>query len=189
MWRRRQSPSCCVFKTSWGWMGVVAGRAGIVRILLPLTRRSDAVAHLRNELPAARDEPGDIADFIEQCRAYFRGEAADFRDIKCILPPPRTFDGKVLRACRRIPLGETVGYGCLAKRIDRPAAARAVAAALGRNPVPLVVPCHRVIMANGRVGGFSAPGGVTLKNRLLDHERQFMNSGCRPLFRDPSSTG
>jgi methylated-DNA-[protein]-cysteine S-methyltransferase len=91
----------------------------------------------------------------------------DFSDVACELPGERTFGGLVLLACRRIPYDQTSSYGELARKIRRPDAARAVAGALGKNPLPLVVPCHRVTYADGSLGGFSAPGGVDVKRRML----------------------
>ena len=85
---------------------------------------------------------------------------------------PATLTGKVLAACRKIPYGQTRSYGSLAQEIDAPDAARAVAAALGKNPIPLVVPCHRVTYSDGRPGGFSAAGGVALKLRMLALEKR-----------------
>jgi methylated-DNA-[protein]-cysteine S-methyltransferase len=78
----------------------------------------------------------------------------------------------VLAACRKIPYGQTRSYGAIAKEIDAPDAARAVASALGKNPIPLVVPCHRVVYSDGRAGGFSSPGGVDLKLRMLAIEKR-----------------
>ncbi len=190
MRQRRQSICISVFETSWGWMGVSAGPTGIGRVILPRPERAEVVSRLAEEFPSGHNSADSgIAGFQEQCREYFDGGCPAFQDVPCILPSPRTLDGTILRECRRIPPGTTLSYGLLAKNIGRPAAARAVAAALGRNPVPLVVPCHRVIMADGSIGGFSVPRGGALKRRLLDHERRLMNSGSPPRCPGPSSTG
>ena len=77
-----------------------------------------------------------------------------------------------MTACRDIRFGQTVSYGRLAEMAGKPGAARAVGRALAKNPLPLIIPCHRVICANGKIGGFSAPGGVTLKKRLLQLEQE-----------------
>jgi len=78
---------------------------------------------------------------------------------------------KVLRACRNIPHGQTATYGALAARVGSPAAARAVGGAMAANPIPLIIPCHRVLRADGGLGGFSTTGGTATKQRLLQHER------------------
>jgi O-6-methylguanine DNA methyltransferase len=86
--------------------------------------------------------------------------------------PP--FYQKVWRACAEIPAGKTCSYGELARRIGHPFAARAVGQALGKNPFAPIVPCHRVIRADGNIGGFSAPGGIRAKARLLAKERKLL---------------
>ena len=82
------------------------------------------------------------------------------------------FDTAVYRVARDIPPGETLTYGEIAERLDDPGAARAVGQALGANPIPIIIPCHRVLAAGGRAGGFSAPGGVATKLELLEIERR-----------------
>ncbi|MCD6304108.1 MAG: methylated-DNA--[protein]-cysteine S-methyltransferase [Planctomycetes bacterium] len=156
-----------VWSTAWGPMGGVADGGGLVRLVLP-HYQADQLAELLawEHAGAARsDEP--FRRIIELSRAYFRGEAVEFDDVPLVLPPERTFDGRVYRRCRLVPYGRTVAYGELARSMGRPDAARAVAASLGRNPLPLVVPCHRVTYADGRAGGFSAAGGPQLKQRMI----------------------
>ncbi len=87
------------------------------------------------------------------------------------------FQQAVWRACMEIPAGETRSYGWIARRIGRPGAARAVGGALGKNPFAPAVPCHRVIKADGTPGGFSAPGGVREKLKLLEREKRRRGSG------------
>ncbi|OGS63640.1 MAG: 6-O-methylguanine DNA methyltransferase [Elusimicrobia bacterium RIFOXYB2_FULL_62_6] len=82
------------------------------------------------------------------------------------------FQRAVWRACMAIPAGETRSYGWIARRIGRPGAARAVGSALGKNPFAPAVPCHRVISSDGSLGGFSAPGGLKTKARLLAKEKK-----------------
>lgn len=103
-----------------------------------------------------------------QLRGYFRGERTEF-DVPLVLEGT-SFQGAVWRALSRIPYGETVSYGQVGAWIGRPNASRAVGLACGRNPVPIVVPCHRVIGADGRLVGFG--GGIDLKRRLLDFEHE-----------------
>ena len=160
-----------VWPTAWGPMGAAAGAAGVNRIVLPHYQADQIAELLVWERPGARRDETPFETLIELSRRYFNAEQVDFADIVCDLPAERTFSGKVLRACREIPYGRTQGYGALARRIGRADAARAVATALGKNPLPLVVPCHRVTYADGRSGGFSAPGGVELKQRMLAMER------------------
>ncbi|MGZ8287330.1 MAG: methylated-DNA--[protein]-cysteine S-methyltransferase [Allosphingosinicella sp.] len=97
------------------------------------------------------------------------GDRTDLGDIK-VDPEGSAFERNVWQAARRIPCGEVRSYGDIAREIGAPGAAQAVGLALGRNPVPIVVPCHRVLAADGRTGGFSAPGGVATKFRILEIE-------------------
>ena len=162
-----------IWTTAWGPMGGACGPAGIVRIALPHYSLKDLEQVLRWEHPGAlRDEHKEpFEKLIELCRAYFNGKKVDFADIPCALPAAATLGGKVLAACRRIPYGQTRSYGAIAQEIGAPDSARAVAAALGKNPTPLVVPCHRVTYSDGRSGGFSSPGGVEQKVRMLAMEK------------------
>jgi len=113
-----------------------------------------------------------MEDFIELTRRYFNAQQADFSQILVDLPPAGSFSGIVLRTCRQIPCGQTRSYSQLAEMMGQPQAARAAATALSKNPTPLVIPCHRVIHADGTMGGFSAAGGVELKLRLIDLENK-----------------
>lgn len=120
--------------------------------------------------PAYVDEPP--AEIRRQVREYERGERHTF-DLSTATPD--TFTGRVMDAMAAIPYGETRTYGDLAADLDT--APIAVGQACGRNPVPIVVPCHRVLGSDGDLHGYSAPGGVALKRRLLDHERDATDQG------------
>ena len=107
----------------------------------------------------------------ERIIAYFEGENVDFSTDPAVnLDALSPFDRKVLQACRKIRPGETTTYGDLAVRAGHPGVARAVGSALAHNPIPLIIPCHRVLRSDGSLGGFSAPGGLTTKQNLLRHE-------------------
>lgn len=103
-----------------------------------------------------------------QLREYAAGERRTF-DLEVAFPD--TFTGRVMRAIAAIPYGETRTYGELAEALDT--SPRAVGGGCGRNPLPIVVPCHRVLRSNGGLGGYSGAGGVKLKRRLLDHEARY----------------
>lgn len=182
-----------VAKTDWGWIGVTATERGIARIVLPCRRRADALSKTaptrspslrRRRKPACRDAcgagRGEGAAVRLEKRAislladYFRTGRMDW-NLPLDLGGATDFEKKVWRAARKIPSGEVITYGELARQIGQQGAARAVGRALGRNPVPIAVPCHRIVGANGRLTGFSAPGGVELKARLISHERAY---GC-----------
>lgn len=111
--------------------------------------------------------PPEIMAVIAQVRKYFAGEPPDFRGIMLDLSDCGDFARRVYAATRDIPSGQTRTYGEIAKLIGQPLAARAVGQALGRNPIALLIPCHRVLAASGKPGGFSAQGGLALKARML----------------------
>jgi O-6-methylguanine DNA methyltransferase len=114
--------------------------------------------------------------------ALLGGEPVDLSDLTLDLESLPPFQRRVCEAARAIPVGSTLTYGEIAARIGEPGAARAVGQALGANPFPIIVPCHRVLAAGGKPGGFSAPGGVTTKLRSLANRRRLMFSadGRRP---------
>lgn len=113
--------------------------------------------------PSFVDEPP--AEIRRQLREYERGERATF-DLSVSFPS--SFTGRVMEAMAAVPYGEVTTYGDLATTLDT--APIAVGGACGRNPVPVVVPCHRIVGSDGSLHGYSAPGGTDLKQRLLDHE-------------------
>ena len=123
--------------------------------------------------PRLEDEvlvPDAIRMAIEGMTATLAGEARDLRDVAIDVARIDSFRRRVYDATRAIPPGSTATYGDIARAIGSPDAARDVGAALGRNPFPIVVPCHRVIAANGALHGFSAPGGLATKRRMLELE-------------------
>jgi methylated-DNA-[protein]-cysteine S-methyltransferase len=153
-----------VFETPWGWVGLAAGAKGLVRVVLPGPRRRPDLDCLAGRGRAPAPARAIAARAEREVREYLAGRRRTFSvpvDLDG-LPP---FQRKVLLAERRVPYGRTITYGALAAKVGRPRAARAVGQALAHNPVPLVVPCHRVIAAGGGLGGFG--GGLALKRRLL----------------------
>lgn len=114
--------------------------------------------------------PPRIAGIIKKVQKHLHGDVQDFLDIVVDLDAKGPFARQVYEAVRKIPAGRTKSYGELATEMNRPTAARAVGQALGRNPIPLIIPCHRVLAASGKSGGFSAHGGVETKAKLLEIE-------------------
>jgi methylated-DNA-[protein]-cysteine S-methyltransferase len=161
-----------VWATAWGPMGGVAGLKGIKRIVLPHYQFDELSQLLAWEHPGSVKDDGPFAALIPLTRDYFNAKSTDFSAIACDLPAETTFSGKVLAGCRKIPFGQVRTYSSLAMEIGTEEAARAVGVALGKNAIPLIVPCHRVINATGQLGGFSAGGGVELKRRMLEMEKK-----------------
>jgi len=160
-----------VFPTAWGFFGMAGLRHCVCRTCLPLPDRQGVVRHLLHGLQDPHEDRSLLVGVQRQVVAYFEGRQVEFgTDIPLSPEVIRGFALQVLQACREVGFGRTVTYGDLAARVGSRGAARAVGSALARNPIPLLIPCHRVIRSNGGLGGFSAPGGLALKQRLLDHE-------------------
>jgi len=155
-----------VVATPHGSVGLVATVHGLSRVVLTARPLQATRRVLEQLFPGSRHRPGLLPGLQRQLGDYFAGGPVRFR-VRLDLSGLRPFQRRVLEACREIPYGQTVTYGELARRIGRPAAARAVGGALARNPVPLVIPCHRVIAGDGSLGGFSAEPGIRLKHLLL----------------------
>lgn len=162
------------FPTAIGACGVAWSEDGIVAVGLPET---DADRLRRRLLRAARagsrevPPPAAVADAIARMVALLDGGDDDLAGVELDLAGVPGFHRRVYAIARAIPPGATRTYGDIAAELGDLTASRAVGQALGRNPVPIVVPCHRVLAAGGRLGGFSAHGGTTTKLRLLDIER------------------
>ena len=150
-----------VFHTSWGWCALAATEAGISSVILPQPNRLAALRAIEGE-PAGNAPLAETA--AQELREYFQQQRREFTVPVDISALP-AFTRRTLVACATIPWGAVVSYGQLAARIGSPRAARAVGQAMGRNPVPILIPCHRVIAANGSLGGYG--GGLGLKTRLL----------------------
>jgi len=152
----------------------IAWRADLVAALqLPEANPQRTVERLRRHLPGALADapPPQVVRAIEQIRALLDGERRDLRDIGLDLGGIGPFARRVYDFTRGVGPGRTTTYGELARALGEPGAARAVGHALGANPFAIIVPCHRVLGADGRAGGFSARGGVATKLRLLLIER------------------
>ena len=154
------------FPTGLGTCGIRWSPAGVTGILLPRTNGLPGAA-----LADAWDVPAPIRAAVGGITALLAGEPRDLREVVLDWDGIDAFRRRVLAAAREVGPGEVVTYGELGRRIGEPGGARAVGAALGSNPWPIVVPCHRVLGAGGALTGFSAPGGVATKRRMLEIER------------------
>ncbi len=158
-----------IFDTAIGSCGIAWSDTGIAALQLPEATVAATRARLRRTCPAAAEStpPPAVAAAIATVSALLRGEPADLSDVALDLSGVPDFDRRVYGAARTIPAGQTLTYGAVATRLGDPGAARAVGRALGRNPVAIIIPCHRVVAAGGAMGGFSAGGGVATKRRIL----------------------
>jgi methylated-DNA-[protein]-cysteine S-methyltransferase len=165
--------SFTLFDTPIGRCGLAWAERGVAGVQLPEPDEAGTRARLLRRFPGAREAapPPAVQRVLDTIAALLRGEGGDLSAVALDLDRVPPFDRRVYAIARTIPPGATLSYGDIAARLGEPGAARAVGEALGRNPFPIVVPCHRVVAAGGKVGGFSAPGGVTTKLRLLAAER------------------
>ena len=169
-----------IFDTELGRCGIAWGDRGVAAVALP--GRDDAAMHrrLRRALPDAQESmpPPVVAAAIDAIVRLLSGEPDDLSSIVLDMEDLPEFHRRVYDVARAIPPGETLSYGEVATRLGEPGAAQAVGRALGRNPFPIVVPCHRVLAASGALHGFSAPGGIETKRRMLAIE----GAGAPTLF-------
>ncbi len=155
-----------VFSTRMGWMGVMGSAQGILSIILPRSSRKQSRELLGNRVRSPAP-PNLIDDLVERLKAYIDGRRVDFPD-RLDLSGATPFQHAVWETTRLIPYGETRTYAWVAGQINKPRAARAVGQALGNNPLPIIIPCHRVIRGDGSPGGFS--NGIEIKEHLLSLE-------------------
>src|SRR4029453_8913963 len=179
-----------LFETDIGPCGIAWGERGVIAVQLPEADAARTRARLVRRCPAAREAPPptDVSRAIEGIVALLRGEARDLSGVALDMGRIEEFDRRVYEIARGIPAGATLSYGEIAVRLGGRELARDVGQALGRNPFPIVVPCHRVLAAGGKAGGFSANGGVTTKLRLLTIERA-RTSAAPTLFDGDSAFG
>jgi methylated-DNA-[protein]-cysteine S-methyltransferase len=158
-----------VFPTRLGWIALL-GWGDIVRNLGLGDRRSAAIASLAADLLKTAEERRWNRTLVQRLQDYAEGKMDDFLDVTIDPGPQTDFRLAVIARCRQIPPGSTLSYGELAARAGRPHAARAVGNCMAANRIPLIVPCHRVVGADGGLRGYSAQGGLRRKRTLLDLE-------------------
>ena len=169
-----------LFETRLGLCGIAWSDEGITRFRLP-DPDGAAAENALGAKAAPQQPPPHIAAAVAEAKRYFDGERIDFGKIGLDLSGVDPFRRTVYDALRAVAWGETVTYGELAKRAGAPGAAQDVGIAMARNPVPLIIPCHRVLAAGGKIGGFSAPGRTKTKECMLALEGVFINNQPRLL--------
>jgi methylated-DNA-[protein]-cysteine S-methyltransferase len=162
-----------VFETAAGFCAIAWSDAGITRFMLPSSTAQATEHNLRRRVADAQPgtPPAHVTAAIDAAKRYFAGEKMDFSGLQLDLGGQGEFFRKIYAALRRVGWGHTTTYGALAKEAGAgPEAARDVGQAMAKNPVPLIIPCHRVLAAGNKLGGFSAPGGSSTKERMLELE-------------------
>jgi len=165
-----------IFRTQWGYFGLAGTEDAVCRTFLPGLPHQEVEQKLLERPPSDGDnfrwDKDFQRDLQERIMAYYEGEPVDFSAEPAItLNGSGPFAHGVLQACRKIAFGRTTTYSDLARQVGRPRAARAVGSVMAGNPIPLIIPCHRVLRTDGGLGGFSAPGGTAIKQRMLHHEQ------------------
>lgn len=173
-----------IFGTALGPCGIVWTGRGIACVNLPEGSEDKTRARLKKRFPDAEETPPpvEIQKIIGEVIALIAGEKIDLSHVVLDHAPLPEFSKRVYEIVRTIPIGQTLTYGDIAKRLGDVALSREVGQAMGKNPTPVIMPCHRVVAASGKTGGFSAPGGVDTKMKLLSIERR--HGGHAPTLFD-----
>jgi methylated-DNA-[protein]-cysteine S-methyltransferase len=168
-----------VFPSDLGWMALAVRDETLVGLTLGNASADKAIAALvrvpnvrlaSNDLQSVDDlsaKSSLVGRLVGDLQRYAAGEPVDFSAVAICVDHLTPFGRRIVAACRRIPSGQTRSYGELAARCGSPGAARAVGQVMAKNRYPLIVPCHRVLASDGKLGGFSAPDGLRMKKRLL----------------------
>ncbi len=191
--RKRAAPTVeyTLFDTAMGTCAIAYGRAGLKHVFLPATKPGRLAKSLVAKFggPPRVQPPARWRGLIQRIARHLEGHPQNFASVTLDLAELTPFTQEIYRSLQHIGSGKTLSYSELARRAGRPAAARAVGQALARNPFPVVVPCHRVLSASGSLGGFSAPGGLVTKKKLLGLEGVDLGAaGVEKIATQPSTT-
>jgi methylated-DNA-[protein]-cysteine S-methyltransferase len=162
-----------VFETAAGFCAIAWSDRGVTRFLLPMDGAESVGRLMRRRVKDAMpgSPPADVAAVVAAATRYFLGEETDFSSVRLDLDVQDPFFGRLYDTLRRVGWGSSTTYGALAQEVGAGReAARDVGQAMAKNPTPLIIPCHRVLAAGGKIGGFSAPGGSKTKIRMLELE-------------------
>ena len=158
-----------IFKTSLGWCGIIFGKQRLIKIYLPGLKKEKLKKIIHSSNKNIVERSNSINVLIRKICSYFKGKNIRL-NIPIDMEAVTEFERKVYKQAMKIPFGKVKTYKWLAEKAGVPNGARAVGNALSKNPVPLIIPCHRVIKSNGSLGGFSAPGGILIKRKMLSIE-------------------
>ena len=166
------SSNFCLFDTAFGMCGIAWSDRGLTALQLPEADPDATRARLERRGAVEAEPPPAVAEAIALVRIYFDGAETDFSGLALDLPDSASPERRrIYDVARALRWGETASYGDVAKRAGMPGGARVVGQAMAQNPLPIVIPCHRVLAAGDKLGGFSAFGGTVAKERLLVLER------------------
>ncbi len=164
--------SYAVFKVDPGFFAIAGTDKHLLKTILPCPTKAAATKAILKEFNFARPAQGYMKSLQNDIKAYYKSTyTGNFAEIPVKINAKTDFARSVLKACRKIKPGQTVNYSQLAKMAGSPKAARAVGSVLAKNNLPLIIPCHRIIRNDGKLGGFTAPGGIKMKKTMLKHEK------------------
>lgn len=173
-----------IFKTKWGFFGLLANERELLRTVLPMNSFKQTKKYLLVGMFRGASEDKELYFELQKAiKDYYNSSYVDFKKphFSMSLPKSSSLACKVVKVCKAIPLGKTITYSQLAKKAGFPKAARAVGSVLAKNPLPLIVPCHRVVRADGKIGNFSAPGGSKTKKKMLEQEKLLVARASLPV--------
>jgi O-6-methylguanine DNA methyltransferase len=161
-----------IFLTAWGWAGFVVDRKGLRIFVLPGETKEDVLFKIRKELKCSNlfEDNRGWGSLIKKVKKYYTGKKVDFTDYQLNLDDYTNFQQEILQTVRKIPYGEIRSYKEIAEAAGYSRAYRAVGNTMRNNPLPLIVPCHRVIKSDGSLGGFFGKEGIVLKRKMIDLE-------------------
>ncbi len=161
-----------VFEVEGGWFGLFGTENAVFGTSLPVSSNSRGKRELLKGVDGrAKYDKGYFKSVQERIANYYEGIAVNFSDVPVDISGLGEFTKRILKACRAIKPGKTLTYGQVAAKAGSPKGARAAGNALASNPLPLIIPCHRIICASGNPGGFSGQGGKKMKKKMLDFEK------------------
>ena len=163
-----------IFLTAWGWAGFLVDRGGLRIFVLPEERKEDVLFRIKKELKCNNlfEDNRGWENLIQKVKEYYSGEKVDFTDYQLNLDNYTNFQKKILQTVKKIPYGGIRSYKEVAETAGYPLACRAVGNIMRNNPLPLIIPCHRVIKSDGSLGGFSGKEGIALKKKMIDLESE-----------------
>jgi len=163
-----------IFLTAWGWAGFAADQKGLRIFVLPEERKEDVLFRIKKELKCNNlvEDNREWESLIIKVKEYYSGEKVDFTDCQLNLDSYTNFQKEILQTVKKIPYGEIRSYKETAEAAGYPRACRAVGNTMRNNPLPLIIPCHRVIKSDGGLGGFSGKEGIALKKKMIDLESE-----------------
>jgi len=160
-----------LFKTHWGWFGLLGNDRGLIRTCLPVAHKEAVHSRMLSDFPSAEQSKKAFSALQKAIEDYYKGHPVDFRDVAVCPDGFSEFRRTISTALKTISYGKTVSYTQLAVLAGSPKAARAIGTVMAQNPLPLIIPCHRVIKADGTPGLFSTAGGIGTKIRMLELEK------------------